>query len=75
MRKPLAILEIFPTDVPTDRHGKVQSRVSATKKEGKDVNIVWRDKLNLSKLHKDQWKDYNSARLSPCKGVFLLKTK
>ena len=29
MQKLLAILEVFPTNLPTYRHGKVQSRVSA----------------------------------------------
>ena len=34
MRKPLGIQKCDgPTDLPTDRHGKVQSRVSVTKKE------------------------------------------
>ena len=38
MRKPLGIQKCDlptyrPTDLPTDRHGKVQSRVSATKNE------------------------------------------
>ena len=44
MQKPLAIQKCDgPTDGPTDRHGKVQSRVSATKNDNDiDISLVVR---------------------------------